>query len=163
MRLSGGTRNNPQIVRESRSGAPATRPEPRAKTGLFPPETAVPVPGGGSTEEQLKKIATIPPKPEGEFWQIADGVGGHPRRPNPRSAMPRSGLSLEHGPTLVRDAAGGVAQWRRPAMEEGTPAEILAGCGSSASRVRARLMRGPWWCGVRGAGPARTVPPSIYL
>ena len=72
-----------------------------------------------------EKTATSPPKPEGQFWQAADGDGGDPRRPNPRAATPRSGHSPGPGPTHVRDAAG----------DDGGDAVAAAGTGGR-SRLR---------------------------
>jgi hypothetical protein len=78
--LSGSNPSRPRSVgRETRSGAPGTRLEPRAKTGPFPPGTGAPVPGGGYTQELRRKQRMIPPKPEGQFWQAADGDGGDAR------------------------------------------------------------------------------------
>ena len=101
------------------------------------------------------------PKPEGQFWQVAVGDGGDPRRPHPRAATPRSGRSPGYRPTRVRAAAGHVAPGRRAAPGEGTPAEVLVGCGSGASRSQASLMLGPWWCGIRGLAQT-SQPPCIY-
>ena len=57
-RMEIDVRGNPeqpsQAVRETPNRAPGTRPEPRAKTGPFPPETEAPVPGGGYAQEQRK-------------------------------------------------------------------------------------------------------------
>ena len=49
-----------QVCRDTRGGAPATRPEPQAKTGPFPPGTGAPVPGGRYAQEQRRNSGRSP-------------------------------------------------------------------------------------------------------
>jgi hypothetical protein len=55
--------NNPPSLSETRTGAPSTRPEPQAKTGLFPPETGARFSGGGDTQDQRNNSKRFPRNP----------------------------------------------------------------------------------------------------
>ena len=133
-----------QVCRDTRGGAPATRPEPQAKTDPFPPGTGAPVPGGRYAQEQRRNSGRSP-----RNLRASSG-----RRP-PATAATRDVPTRERRPRMGRSPG------QRPASVEVTPAEVLAGCGSGASRSHASLMRGPWWCLVRGPGPERTIPPPF--
>lgn len=73
----------------------------------------------------MKRQKTTP-KLEGQFWQTAEGDGGHPRCLDPRAATLGSGHAPGPGPTRVRDAAGGVAERLRLMLAHDMPVTVLA-------------------------------------
>jgi hypothetical protein len=146
-----------QVCRETRRGAPATRHEPQAKTDPSPPETGAPVPGGGYPQELRNNSEQSPRNPRASSGR---------RPPATRATRDVPTRERRHSDRGGRRGRGQLAERRRPALGEGTPAEVLAGGASRASRSQrsqARHMRGPWWCWVRGTGLARTVPPPLFI
>jgi hypothetical protein len=111
--------NTSKLIKEDRERTKIIRPFPGGATPaigenrLLPSRNRDTSSGRRKSSRTLQKTATISPKPEGQFWQTADGDGGDPRPPNWPSRSHWPGQSAappgpdDHGSTTRnRDHAG---------------------------------------------------------
>jgi hypothetical protein len=96
-----------EAVRETRGGAPATREEPRAKTGPFPPETGAPVSGGGDAQDQRKNSKRSPRNPSASSGRRPTATGATRDVPTRERRHPDRGTRRGRGPRASATPAAG--------------------------------------------------------
>jgi hypothetical protein len=146
-------RGNPEqpsdVVRETPSGAPATRHQPRAKTGPFPPETRALVPGGENAQDQRKNSIRSPRNPRARSgrrptatWATRDGPTRERRRPDRGLHRGRGPRASATPPAAVRRRGGG-RPWGKGHRLRSVPEEDYARRGAKGAK------RGS--CGIPGS------------